>query len=277
MKKIIYIIALCGLLLLTGCVSGMRDDLGRAIGNRLNGPEPTKPSPDFSDTGKNLEKTGGKAGNLLDDLSGLASGIGASLGEGLSDAASSLGSAAGSDLSDAGKAADGAGKTGKKDKADVPSAADGTPLEGPLHILKVVDGDTVKFKEYGKDVRFRLIGCDTPESVAGEEYLEASGKENTAEGRDASAFMKELLPEGAAVYMEYDAERQDRYGRELVYLYTEKDGGLVMVNELLLEEGLARMLTLQPNVRYADTVFLDAQRRAAEGGRGFWGTGFFEE
>ncbi len=169
---------------------------------------------------------------------------------------------------------------GKEDKNEVISeeektySIEGVTLEGPLHILKVVDGDTVKLKEFGSDVRFRLIGCDTPESVASDEYLASSGKENTAEGKDASAFMKEYLPKDSVVYIEYDVEHQDRYGRELVYLYAEKNGELVFINEMLLKEGLAKIFTLQPNVKYADTVFLKAQKYARKHNKGFWATGF---
>lgn len=150
-------------------------------------------------------------------------------------------------------------------------------LDGPYHISYVVDGDTVKFEEWGSDVRVRLIGVDTPESVASDEYLTQSNKQNTAEGKDASAFMKEYLPKGTVCYVERDVETQDRYGRELAYLYAEKDGEVVFVNELLLREGYAKLFTLQPNVKYADNKFLDAQRYARENEKGFWGTGFFEE
>ena len=89
--------------------------------------------------------------------------------------------------------------------------------------------------------------------------------------------MKEYLPKGTVCYVERDVETQDRYGRELAYLYAEKDGEVVFVNELLLREGYAKLFTLQPNVKYADNKFLDAQRYARENEKGFWGTGFFEE
>ena len=163
---------------------------------------------------------------------------------------------------------------------DIPTGTEDTDepvLEGPYHVSWVSDGDTVKFKEWGSDVRVRLIGIDTPESVASDEYLEKSGKQNTQEGKDASSFMKEYLPKGTVCYIERDIETQDRYGRELVYLYAEKDGSLVFINELLLKEGLAKLFTLQPNSKYADNVFLEAQRYARENGKGFWGTGYFEE
>lgn len=150
-------------------------------------------------------------------------------------------------------------------------------LEGPYEILAWSDGDTLKLKEYGKDVRFRLIGIDTPESVATEEYLESSGKKNTEEGKDASAYVKEHYPKGTKVYIEWDAGQEDKYGRKLIYLYADVGGSRVFVNEQLLKMGLARLFTLQPNVRYADTVFYKAQTYAREKGNGFWGTGFFEE
>lgn len=165
------------------------------------------------------------------------------------------------------------------DITDVPDwqQDDELVLDGPYHISYVVDGDTVKFEEWGSDVRVRLIGVDTPESVASDDYLAQSNKQNTAEGKDASAFMKEYLPKNTTVWVERDVETQDRYGRELVYLYAEKDGELVFVNELLLLNGLAKQFTLAPNVKYSDNKFLEAQRYARENGKGFWGTGFFEE
>ncbi len=157
---------------------------------------------------------------------------------------------------------------------------DESVLEGPYHVYKVSDGDTVKFKEWGKDVRVRLIGIDTPESVASEEYLEKSGKQNTQEGEDASSFLKAYFPKDSVdqniVYIERDVEHKDRYGRELVYLYALKDGKLVFVNELLLREGLARQFTMQPNVKHVEQ-FGEAQKYARENGKGFWGTGYFEE
>ena len=167
--------------------------------------------------------------------------------------------------------------TGIKDEVGNTDDESKPVLDGPYHISYVVDGDTVKFEEWGSDVRVRLIGVDTPESVAEASYLESSGKQNTAEGKDASKFMKEYLPKGTVCYVERDVETQDRYGRELAYLYAEKDGELVFVNELLLREGYAKLFTLQPNVKYADNKFLDAQRYARENEKGFWGTGFFEE
>lgn len=182
----------------------------------------------------------------------------------------------------AGEILDGDGKPAATGTENVDDAVkDSDPvLEGPYHVAYCYDGDTVRIQEW-EGVRVRLIGVDTPESVASDEYLEKSGKQNTQEGKDASAFMKEYFPQDKVdqniVYIERDVEHKDRYDRELVYLYALKDGELVFVNELLLREGLAKLFTLQPNSKYADNKFYEAQKYARENGKGFWGTGFFEE
>lgn len=118
-------------------------------------------------------------------------------------------------------------------------------------VKRVVDGDTFIYSENGENIRCRMIGIDTPESVAPEE------ERNTAEGVVASDFTKSLI-DGKTVFLEYDVGKYDEYGRELVYVYL-ADGR--MVQEILLSEGYARTMTIQPNVKYADR-FAKLQREA---------------
>ena len=68
------------------------------------------------------------------------------------------------------------------------------------------------------------------------------------------------------MYLEYDLAPQDQYGRELVYLYL-KDGQ--MIQEILLKNGLAVTMTIQPNSKYAN-YFAALQAEAREAGAGFW-------
>ena len=145
---------------------------------------------------------------------------------------------------------------------------DGIELDGPYKVEKVVDGDTFYIKKDGRDVKVRLIGVDTPESVA----PSASGKENTKEGDIASAYLKDLI-DGKNVYLEYDLDTYDQYGRLLAYVY--KSDQKTMVQRLLLSDGYAMVVTYQPNVKYADE-FLELQRKARKAGRGFWGNGYYE-
>lgn len=133
-------------------------------------------------------------------------------------------------------------------------------------VVRVVDGDTIIVSVDGIETRVRLIGVDTPESVHADE------EKNTAEGIEASEWTTLLLTD-AKVYLEYDIDTEDDYGRTLAYVYL--DDGVTMVNRLLLENGLARVMTIQPNSKYANE-FYALQVAAREASKGFWGTGYFQ-
>ena len=140
-------------------------------------------------------------------------------------------------------------------------------------LVRVVDGDTVIVLVNGRKERVRLIGIDTPESrpnrKAERDVRELGVRMEVMlrAGREAKEFLKKLLHPGDTVYLELDVQKRDKYGRLLAYLYL-PDGR--MVNEILLREGIARVYTVPPNVRYVDR-FLQAQREARERGKGFWG------
>jgi micrococcal nuclease len=123
-------------------------------------------------------------------------------------------------------------------------------------VKRVVDGDTF---EISSGEKVRMIGVDTPETVKPNHPVEPYGKE-------ASEFSKKLLT-GQTVTLKFDVEPHDRYGRLLAYVYM-ADG--TFVNEKLVRDGYARIMTVPPNVAYAD-LFLEAERDAREHNRGLWG------
>lgn len=135
-------------------------------------------------------------------------------------------------------------------------------------VNRVVDGDTLKL---ANGDRVRLIGVDTPEYHYSEKLLRdarKSGrdvKEIQALGAKASAFTRSLC-DGKKVRLEFDVEKHDKYGRLLAYVYLE-DG--TFINARIIEEGYAQVMTIPPNVRYADR-FLALQREAREKGKGLW-------
>ena len=141
-------------------------------------------------------------------------------------------------------------------------------LSGPYDVVRVVDGDTFITVIDGTETYIRLIGIDAPESVADETY-----KENTKEGAIASDYLKNIL-EGSTVFLEYDSEILDNYGRTLCYVYLNDEK--TMVNELLIKNGYARTMTIKPNVKYEERLWI-AENDAKREGNGFWGTGFFEK
>ena len=66
--------------------------------------------------------------------------------------------------------------------------------------------------------------------------------------------------------MEHDAEKKDRYGRTLAYVYLE-DG--TFLNAEIVKEGYARIATFPPNVKYAE-LFLGLEQEARRNNRGLW-------
>jgi len=138
------------------------------------------------------------------------------------------------------------------------SVNDAAPAGARIHarVTRHTDGDTLWLSGVGK---VRLIGIDTPEVFGRAECY----------GRQASAFLRRLLPIGSRVTYSLGVEGRDRYGRALAYLYAD-DGRFV--NLLLVKRGYAHPLTIPPNDRFAGR-FVRAARRARARRVGLWARG----
>ena len=142
-------------------------------------------------------------------------------------------------------------------------------LLGPTPVLSVVDGDTIKVTINGASESVRLIGIDTPETKHPTKGVEPYGPE-------ASAFTHALL-EGKEVFIEFDVQERDRYSRPLVYVYLSDPEGdwsfdgerFIQVNVEIALAGWADVLTIAPNVRYAD-LYREAVAEARANHRGMW-------
>ncbi len=150
------------------------------------------------------------------------------------------------------------------------------PVENttPCTVVHVVDGDTFSCKlSSGEKVKVRLIGVDTPESRDNPkarrdaERTGQSVEEIIRMGKMSAEFTRRLLSAGKTVYLEFDVQKTDRYGRLLAYVWLE-DGS--MLNEVLVREGYATIYTIPPNVKYQERL-LEAQRYARENRKGLWG------
>ncbi len=129
----------------------------------------------------------------------------------------------------------------------------GPPREAD--VTRVIDGDTA---ELAGGARVRFLGIDAPE-------MERDGRSAEFLAHQSKAYVAGLI-QGKTVRLEYDRERYDRYGRLLAYLYL-PDGA--MVNLAVVRQGLARVYTQPPNLRYQEALNA-AQQEAMAAGRGLW-------
>ena len=118
-----------------------------------------------------------------------------------------------------------------------------------ITVQNVIDGDTIDVTQDGETTRIRLLNIDTPEM----------GKECLAE--EAKQYLAGLLPVGTVVTLEYDDEREDKYGRTLAGV--SKEGSLI--NASVAEEGFAVPMKVGGNTRFFSEVSAAADRARAAG------------
>lgn len=152
--------------------------------------------------------------------------------------------------------------------ASQPSATDEVGLE-QAEVIRVVDGDTLKVRTASGEATVRLIGMDTPESVAQEEWR------NCEEGVIASNYTKSLVVSGSTVWLSRDVSDTDRYGRLLRYVWLKQPTDLrnedeiasTMLNAILVREGYAQVKYYRPDTTLHD-LFERWGNEAAAAGKG---------
>ena len=124
-------------------------------------------------------------------------------------------------------------------------------------VVGVIDGDTIDVRLNGEKVRVRYIGIDTPEPYR-------DGKP-ACYSHEATEVNKKMV-EGKQVHLVADSEDKDKYGRLLRYVYV----GDTFINRTLVQEGFAKILTIQPNTTHKNEL-AEFQSKAKEEGKGMWG------
>ncbi|RCW50011.1 thermonuclease family protein [Paenibacillus prosopidis] len=126
-------------------------------------------------------------------------------------------------------------------------------------VSDIVDGDTFKIKTGDDEATIRLLYVDTPEIKKPNSPVEPFGPE-------ASAYTEKLLSESKEVRLTFDEEITDKYNRTLAIVEL-KDGRIL--NELLLEQGLAKVLIVEPNVKM-ENVYKQLEQQAKQAMKGLW-------
>ena len=129
-----------------------------------------------------------------------------------------------------------------------------------VELVATVDGDTAKFKMNGEQVTVRFLGINTKETVDPEIGEEAWGKE-------ASDFTKEKLKNATKIELEFDssAEEKDKYNRYLAWIWIDDE----LLQNLLVENGLAETYMLQNNYKYAG-MLQESEEIAKNNKLGIW-------
>lgn len=126
-----------------------------------------------------------------------------------------------------------------------------------VKFVRTVDGDTIIVEDAaGEHRRVRMIGIDTPESVAKEE------ERNNKYGVMASDYTKKLLSDADTLYLEYDVDADDEYDRILAYVwlenvqntYDEASIKASMVNALIVKNGYGIAKRYEPTVSHDDIL-----------------------
>ena len=111
-------------------------------------------------------------------------------------------------------------------------------------VVRVVDGDTVVVSINNNDQTIRLLNVNTPETKDPNKPTECLGPE-------ASEYLKQALPAGSKVRLEFDVERHDKYGRTLAGVFNASNQ---LVNAEIARRGLGVPMVVGENRKFLPPV-----------------------
>ena len=130
---------------------------------------------------------------------------------------------------------------------------------------KVHDGDSINLTKPNDTwwEKYRIIGIQAPE-------IEGYKKEECY-GKDATSFLKDLLPKGTTVWIQQDISDKDPNGRFLrhIFIQDEETGEYYLLSEVLVLGGYAKARAYQPDDLY-DDILAEAQKIAQDEDVGLW-------
>ena len=145
--------------------------------------------------------------------------------------------------------------------------------EGVYRVRRVVDGDTLivssqedangrsTSSHQDTEIRVRLLGVDTPETVRPNHPIEPWGLQ-------ATDFTKQFVSQGQ-VTLRFGPTRKDQYGRILAYVFVDE----LMLNEELARAGLAQVKIYSGEASSLSTRLRVAEAEARQALRGIWSAG----
>ncbi|MHA2788239.1 thermonuclease family protein [Corynebacterium sp. S7] len=126
----------------------------------------------------------------------------------------------------------------------------------PIVVESIIDGDTIDVSQNGETTRIRLLNVDTPE-------IGRNGKPSECLANEARDYLASRLEVGTEVTLEYDVEREDKYGRTLAGVFQNDS----LVNAEIAREGLGVAVDIDPNHKfYPEVSAAEAEAEARTAG-----------
>ena len=140
----------------------------------------------------------------------------------------------------------------------------------PVTVVRIVDGDTIVVEhEDGTQDKVRFIGVNCPETEKSDSAAEPYADE-------AMDYTTEILPVGSTIYLSMDQSETDKYDRLLRLIWidipsdtSEEAFRTHSMEGLLLTNGLAEVMTIDPDDTYAD-IFENLEAEAQKEEIGVW-------
>jgi len=123
-------------------------------------------------------------------------------------------------------------------------------------IRYIYDGDTLQLRD---GTKVRLIGINTPELGYGKKKTEPYATE-------AKNALEALFKDKKTIKLRYGKEKNDHYGRFLAHGFLANGQN---IQTLLLQQGLARAITIPPNTQFAGCYFKQEQQAHCDK-KGIW-------
>jgi endonuclease YncB( thermonuclease family) len=142
-----------------------------------------------------------------------------------------------------------------------PPESDAALVEGPCEVVRVLEGPMLLVRQKSPHAettvtrRVRLIGIET----------QANRSADLSESPSAERFLEDAI-DGREVRLQFDKRRVDREHNWLAYVYA----GETLLNERLLEEGLARLHEYPGDSASIAKRLRGAEAKAKAAGRGLW-------
>lgn len=129
-----------------------------------------------------------------------------------------------------------------------------------VDFIRCVDGDTALLKKDGKELKFRFLAVDTPESVHPTKEVEDYAIE-------ASKYTCNMLKNASKIEIEYDpnSDITDKYDRDLVWVWVND----VLLQQVMVQEGFAKVAYIYGEYKYLNGL-CNIQAKAITEKKGIW-------